>query len=308
MLDRLTDYWQKITIYAQTRWRWLGYVLILASFVYIGAIIIYNGQQLCEIPWRAYWIACLITLGLYLLSLLVQYFVWARMLSFHHHISLQDFIIYFKVLVLRRLPGGVWHWVGRTALYSETTHVPPRAILLANFLEWILLFLTACIIAVWGSSQITVYLKFPIAMIFLGVAIFMATRWKSKSKSAGVQFGESILWVSLYTVSWILGGLVILAFVKASGGGAVITWWEATWIWALTGGSSLLVIIVPTGLGIREIALVLLLQPQLQASEALIIAMLIRFTFSLADLLWGLVGLVLGQSIASRKKMSNPVR
>jgi hypothetical protein len=307
MLDHLTDYWQKITLYAQTRWRWLGYVLILAAFVYIGAILLYNGQQIREIPWRAYWIACLITLGLYLLSLLVQYFVWARMLSYHHPISAQDFIIFFKVLVLRRLPGGVWHWVGRTALYSDITQVSPRAILLANFLEWILLFLTACVIAVLGSSQLSLEFKIPLAVFILGVAIFLATRWKSKNKPAGVRFGESILWIGLYTTSWILGGLVVLAFVKASGG-VGITWLEATWIWALTGGSSLLVIIVPTGLGIREIALVLLLQPQLQAPEALIVAMLIRFTFTLADLLWGLLGLGLGQLISSRKKMGNPAR
>jgi hypothetical protein len=305
MLDRITDNWERLTAYTQTRWRWLGYLLVAAALVYIGYILIFNAPQIHDIPWKAFWIASLITLGLYLLSLLAQYFIWTRMLSFHRDISIQDLIIFFKVLVLRRLPGGVWHWVGRTALYSGLTEVPAKAILMASFMEWMLLVLTACTIAILGLNGVPLALKIIGFLLTFGLAIFIATRWKSNTRKSGARLGESILWICIYAFSWVLGGLVIFAFVRAAGG-LDITWLQAIWIWAVTGGSSLLVIIVPTGLGIREIALVLLLQPYLQAADALIVAMMVRLTFTFADLLWGLVGVGLGILISSRKKTISP--
>jgi hypothetical protein len=305
MLDRLVVNWQKLTVFAQTRFRWLGYLLIIAAFGYIGVILILQGPQLRDIPWRDYWVACLITLGLYLLSLLVQFFNWTRMLSYHHDINIQDLIIYFKVLVLRRLPGGVWHWVGRAALYSGVTEVSPRAIMMANFMEWTLLLLTAAGIAVLGLDSPVFAVNIAFTVVIIGLAIYIATRWKSSTSESEVRLCEGFIWVSLYALSWVIGGLVVFAFVKTAGS-SPITWWETTWIWALTGGSSLLVIIVPTGLGIREIALLLLLKPYLQTTDALIVAMLIRFTFTLADILWGMIGLGLGQFIASRKRMNEP--
>jgi hypothetical protein len=243
----------------------------------------------------------LIAILLYLLSLLIQFYIWVRALSSYHQISWQDAVIYFRTLLMRRLPGGVWQWVGRTAMYTSSTELPPRIALIANFWEWAMLVLLAAGIACAGWREAPLVFRWIAAPAFLLLATGLGWIWGSKNRPASIRLAESISWVLLYGVSWSLGGAIVYDYVQAAGGDA-ITWGEATWVWSLTGGASfLLVVLSPAGLGIREITLTWLLKPYLTIADSLLVSLFIRIIFTLADVIWGLLGWGLSYLILAKK-------
>jgi hypothetical protein len=274
MIDRVTGFWAKLNELSKTRWRWVGRLLVLGAFAYLAALVFYSGREIRGLPWKEALAACAAASGLYLLSLLVQYIPWARMLSFHHPVGWYDLMVFFKVLVLRRLPGGIWHWVGRTAMYSNSTRIPGKVVMLANFNEWGMLLLVAGAIILAGLEVLPPLARGAAALLSFGLAVGLGYFWRPahsgagqgiKNKPAALRFerlAESSFWALLYSLAWVSGGLIVFLFTRAAGD-TQIGWLQAVWFWAVTGGSSLLLVFIPAGLGVREIALTLLLQPYL---------------------------------------------
>jgi hypothetical protein len=294
--QRLLETWANTINNLRKRWRWLGYALSIIALIYLIGIIIYGGYQLQEFHWKAFGVALLIALGLYLVSLIIQFIVWGRMLSFHQKIDWRDIIIYSRVILLRRLPGGFWHWLDRTAMYSETEKVPGRVVLSANFMEWAMLLCVAGAIVSIRLREISPFLGWLAPIILVSFALAFGIQWQPDTKSPLFRVLESGLWITIYIFAWILGGIIIFLYTNTAGGN-FITWEGAVWVWAVAGGSSLLLFIFPTGLGIREITMTWLLQPYLSPANAFLVAILVRLTFTFADILWGLVGLGLSHRI-----------
>ena len=294
--QRLLETWANTIKNLRKRWRWLGYALTIIALIYLIGIFVYGGYQLQEFHWKAFGVVFLIALGLYLISLIIQFIVWGRMLSFHQKIDWRDIIIYSRVILLRRLPGGFWHWLDRTAMYSETEKVSGHVVLSANFIEWAMLLLVAGGIASIKLWEISPLLGWLAPIILISFALALGIQWQPDSKSPLFRVLESGLWVTIYSFAWILGGIIIFLYTSTAGG-QNITLERAVWIWAVAGGSSLLLFIFPTGLGIREITMTWLLQPYLSPANALLVAILVRFTFTFSDILWGLVGLGLSHRI-----------
>jgi len=293
--------WANIIDSLRKRWRWIGYALSFVALVYLIGIIIYGGHQLQDLQWKQFGVDLIIALGLYLVSLVIQFIVWARMLSFHQKFDWRDVIIYSRVILLRRLPGGFWHWLDRTAMYSETEKVPGKVVLNANFIEWAMLVLVAGGIASLKLLEISIFLGCIAPIILLCFALWLGFQWQPGIKSPLLRLFESSFWIAIFIFAWILGGIIL--FQYATSAGAInLTWERAVWVWAVAGGSSLLLFIFPTGLGIRELTLTWLLGPYLSPANALLVAILIRFTFTFADILWGLVGLGLSHRIHWQKE------
>jgi hypothetical protein len=300
MIENLTNKWIDATQKLQARFRWLGYALTIAAFAYIVALIFWGDFPIETIPWEAYWWVSLLSVGIYLISLLLQFFVWARMLSFHRRINWQDLAIFFRVLLMRRLPGGIWHWVGRATIYKSTTQLSSKVVLIANFLEWTLHILISGGIIILGLVVLQPLVRWLGFSVLLSLAVFLAQAWQPSHRKPVSRVAESILWCFVFGLSWGMGGLIILLLARASGIDS-INIWQSTWIWGIAGGTSLLMILIPAGLGIREITLTWLLQPYMTQEVALLIAILIRVIFTIADLLWGSLGWWISHRIAEQK-------
>lgn len=299
MINRLFETWSKLLTTAQRRWRWVGYGLTALAFLYLAALVIVSREQIQQIQWKSYWAPFFIALLVYLASLLVQYLVWARLVSFHHRISWRDMAIYFRVLLMRRLPGGIWHWVDRTAMYTGATEMSGRVVMLANFLEWTLLLLLAGAIGIAGWQTGPAWLRGLLAGAIVLLAVFLAYSWQPKGRWFISRAAESVLWVGLYTLAWMAGGLILYLFahatqldLPASDSYAQITYLRCFWAWAIAGGSSLLMVFIPAGLGVREITLTWLLAPYLPFSAILLVAIIIRLTYAVADMGWGTLGML----------------
>jgi hypothetical protein len=302
MNQRIIDFWNTTSIFMRTRGRLVGYALTALAVVYLGGVLFYNGLKIPVIDWHAYWLASLGTLGLYLVSLLLQLFVWTRLLSFHHAVGWRDMEIYSRMILVRRLPGGIWHWFGRASLYSATTSVSTKVVLYGNLLEWGMLLLIAGSISAIELVALPPSARMLLSAFCVGCTIALAVIWQPRERAWWGRIAESTLWTFLYGCAWLIGG-IILYLVSRAAGANHLEWTTAVSVWALAGGVSMIITIVPV-IGIQEVSLVYLLQPHLPVSATLIVALLLRLLFTLSDVLGGLTGWAIA-SIALRKRTTN---
>lgn len=298
MLDLILEYWANRPRLTHQRWRWLGYALTFGAILYLGYALAQGDLRLDQIKWEDYWLALLITAGLYLLSLLIQFLIWARMISFFRKVSWKDAEIYARMTMMRSIPGGAWHWVGRISMYSGMTDLPTKKVIFGNFLEWSLLILGG--IGMYFALDHSPLLRLTITPIIFGSAMALASAWQPKQRGLFHRLWESGVWLALYSIVWILGGSILFLFVQSVSGNESFTWLESLRVWSLSGSMSMLIIFLPSSLGIREISLIWLLQPATTISAALLIALIIRIVFTIADAIWGLLGWLFVGTIQKR--------
>lgn len=300
MKQRIVETWSKITAIMHARGRWVGYVLTGLAVVYLGGELLYSGFKIPVIDWHAYLLASLATLGLYLISLLLQFSVWIRLFSFHHRVGWRDMEIYARMILVRRLPGGIWHWFGRAALYTATTKVRTKVVWFGSLMEWGMLILIAGSISVIKLDAVPISARVLLSALMVGGTIALAVTWQPHTRAWWLRLAEAALWVLLYGAAWLIGG-IILYLVAGAAGANQLEWATAVGVWALAGGVSMVITIVPAVIGVQEVSLVFLLQPFLPVSAALLVALLLRLLFTLSDALWGLTGWAIA-TLALRKK------
>jgi hypothetical protein len=287
LLDRLEAAGRRI-LAARRLWRWVGYGLTAAALLYAGLILALGWQQLRAVSLRAYLPAAGLTLGLHLASFLIQLGVWLRLMALRHRAGWRDVEIYSRMVLVRSLPGGIWHWVGRTALYRAATELPSQVIVVSSLVEWGLLLVVGL-----GLHLATQAVRVPILLLAAGLVLagawLGAARWQPAARPFARRLLESGAWMLGYLVAWVLGGIIVWLFVRASGS-ATLNVVTATGIWTLTGGLGLLTNLVPLGFGVREVTLTLLLQGHVAPAVGLWISLLIRLLFTLADTAWALLG------------------
>jgi hypothetical protein len=303
MRSRIVEIWSKTTAILHTRGRWVGYALTGLAVIYLGGLILYSGFRFPRIDWHAYLLASLLTVGFYLVSLILQFFVWLRLFSFHHQVGWRDMEIYSRMILVRRLPGGIWHWLGRATLYTASTSVPTEIVLFGNLMEWGMLILIAGGISVIEYVAAPIYVIVILATLMVGSAIALAILWQPRARAWWLRLAEATLWTFLYGMAWLVGG-IILHLVGRAAGADQLGWVKSVGLWALSGGVSMIITIMPV-IGFQEVSLVFLLQPYLPVSTALLVALLLRLLFTLSDTLWGLVGWGIA-SLAMRIKPEPP--
>ncbi len=296
------SYWHG---FARNKWKWLGWVLTSITFVYVTLLLIKNWGYIQHIDWQHYMFAIVAASIIYLFSLLLQLFVWLRLLSQYHSIGWQDVHIYMRTVMLRQLPGGIFHWVGRGAMYKSTTAVSPQIIFYASLLDWCLILVTALGVFSLFSSGLTPILRWTLFSFSVALMLIFSRMWFS-SRQGGRFLFEGVFWSLAYCGSWFLGGVILYLLMQASESSQV-SLTTAVLVWVLAGGISALVIITPTGLGIRELSLVFLLQPFMSASLAVLLALMLRLLFILSDLLWGAIGGLLTRPFISKMEKTQQI-
>jgi hypothetical protein len=291
LIQNIAQTWVNRITEIRKRWRWFGYVLSIAAFVYMIALLIYSGYRAREVPWQDYWLPSLISLLLCLISHSLQFVVWLRLIADQHRLGWDDLQYYARFLMLRRLPGGVWQWVGRTSMYADSEDLSSGAVITASFLEWFILLLVGVSLIVAGIQNLPSPVLILLCGLIIGLAVYLAYQWQPKTKTNLRRLFEGLSWVLLYGAAWVLGGAIILILSSPSlQSPNALDLFRATWIWATAGCISALIIFLPAGLGIRDITLVVLLQPYLPTTNAVVVSILMRLILALGDTIWGFLG------------------
>jgi hypothetical protein len=246
---------------------------------------------------------------LYPVSLGIQAFVWQMIMVRLGQVGggWWDVEIYAYTHLIRRLPGAVWYLAGRTAMYRGRG-VGASVTLAASGLEWLLLMVSAALVYVAFAVVGGPYLAagFPLLILLLILGAFALQRFLSAGsrfqqipllrRNLGPFPNERLprtvdlsLWLVLYALCYVIGGAILLILAWGVVPDSAIDLGDATRVWALAGGTSLLFsTIIPAGLGVRELTLTVLLAPFMSTAAAILIAVLLRLLFIGGDLVWGL--------------------
>lgn len=300
MIERLLAAFARSGRERRYRWRWLGYLLTTAALFYLAYVLIGSSTRLRQVDLSNYLMPVLAAIGIYLVSLIVQFVVWARMISFHRHVGWEDIKIYARTILMRRLPGGPWHWVGRISMYSSSTEVPARVSAAGSLVEWTLVLLVGAGLFFAVAEGLPALLRLSLLSAATGLALAIAIVWQPHTRSRATRLAEAILWIFLYAVAWQAGLVIFLAIANTAGAG--LGWLEGMQVWMVAGGLGVITVVLPFTLGVLEASLVLLLQPYLDPLLALVVALMIRLIYVAGDALWGFLGWQFGRLIFLRKR------
>ncbi len=274
----------------------ISFVIVLFLIYLMGRILIRNWRDIPFSELHLNWIWLILSYFCLFLSFILSTIIWIKLLK-----GLSVDISLFKALrsialsqVGRYAPGRIWAFVGRTEL-GKNESIPRTASSLGLILETELQIISSSLVFLiafafsykhWGASfSKSLYLVLcliPVEILLLNPKITNALvrplfrLFKKDLPEVNLNYGLLLYLAFLYAISWCIGGFGFFLLAK---GVYPIGWnlclpiagaYPAAW---LVGFLSL---ITPSGIGIREGALVVLLSPLLSAPMAVALSLLAR--------------------------------
>jgi len=262
----------------------------------MGQILVRNWREIPFSELRFNWICLVLSYLCLFLSFILSTVIWINLLK-----GMSVNIGLFKAMksialsqVGRYAPGRIWSFVGRTEL-GKNEAIPRTASSLGLILETELQIISSSLVFLiafafsyqhWGASLSgSLYLVLTLIPIELLVLHPKVTRvlyqplfrlFKRELPSITLSYGLLLYYTLLYAVSWGIGGMGFFLLAK---GVYPIPWslfipiagsYPVAW---LIGFISL---ITPSGIGIREGVLVVLLSPLLSAPMSVALSLLAR--------------------------------
>lgn len=287
---------------------WLQAGVFVLALVFLGALIATQWNQLQAYPWQ-------IEIGWLLLALVLLWLTWLLELNQWRFIlgrlggSLrygEAARIWFLSNIIRYIPGNVWQFLGMSEMTAQ--HGIPRTVTFTSIaLHQAIstlagLLLAAVYFALAGHSawfdrlRLALWLA-PLGLIFLHPRVLEATlnrvlTWlKRPPLRITLTVADLARLLLAYGLVWLGFGLGFSALVR---GLAPVAWTQAPWLIASYAAAYVLgylSLLTPSGLGVREGILVLLLQAVFRAPLPAIIALVAR--------LWMVIGEIGGALAAA---------
>lgn len=299
-------------------WRAGEVVVVMLSFLFLGHHINQNWQTVQataeDISWE-YFAGALLILAVAWSVLSIPSFLAVR----HHVPGLRYWhtLALFNISQLPKyLPGGIWALPGRMFLYQKHLELQPTLAALFVLSETFSLLFGAIIVGCLAAPLLGSQLLVTGWLILVGISFgvisffnhipelieskmdrfhFLTREIFINTNSSSLITRKAFLHMVLSTITfWIVAGLgfnVLLASITRTTG--TMNWPQAIGIYSLAWAVGFLAVFVPAGLGIRETALVFLLNPLMPDGQAVLIAVLARLWWTLAEAVWIMAGFVL---------------
>ncbi|AZN30864.1 flippase-like domain-containing protein [Flaviflexus salsibiostraticola] len=247
-----------------------------------------------------------------LLALVISFaFVWLTMLAWRTILNdAGDPVkagparrIFFVSQVAKYLPGGVWNFVAAAEMGTDYDISRRRSVtvLLMSMLVSVLTGLgLASIALVFGPSGLIdtywwVLLVIPVLLIILYPPVLnvFVNRGLTLLKRDGIEkpFSGRAIWVAALwaAASWAVAGLQVWLILTGLGNDpALQTYLLTLGGYALAWVVGFLVFFVPAGVGVREVVLGASLAGLVPAGDVVVVVLLSRILFTIADLILGL--------------------
>ncbi len=212
--------------------------------------------------------------------------------------------IYIITRVANRLPGSVWHVVGRIFWY-ERLGIRKPVTTLANVLD-IVLTLWAGLINVFILSPLfTREARIPVAWFGLGILLSAALmhprvigkivrRMAPLMPPEALTYRRILIWLTYYLGLWWVGGAVLYLTLRALYPAPLSMLPFCTAVASLGGVAGMSVLLLPSGLGVTEATMSLALERWVPAGLGVSAAIIDRILLTLYEFLFAL--LLLGLS------------
>lgn len=273
----------------------LRFSLTIISFIYPLALMFLSWQEITEID-KIQFSTIILLAVLYLISFLLQLINWLLILRQSLKKKYFDIKIYLKTILMQRLPGGFWHWVGRVNLYTGSKEVKTNTAIDASVFERVALILTGFSTYILVNNTLLGILSFSVILV-----LFYFWR-RSKNKSSLHKILYPTINIMLYLICWLLAGAILFYVINSIDNISNIPLTKSISIWALTGSISLVFFFLPGGIGVKEISLTTLLIPYTSFAQAILVAFALRMLALIMDLLISILGLLIINLISKYNK------
>ena len=289
-------------------------ILTLASLLVVVAWLYSRRQELEAVPWSTQWFVILLLIGMYGVSLVLEFIVWHTfMLSIASIGWLKDLQLYAYSNLSRRLPSGLGYLFVRTVQYGAE-RVNSASVVVFSVLELVLLVVTGVLLSVITlSPSIDVSLVIFLSLLSVSVVMVLHPRkyFTRVLKAVGlhrvmgtqlrdVPTRKIVTYAVLYCIAWLNGGLMLYITTSTLINEAGVGVLSAIGYWTISASVGLLGSLVPIGQVSRDITLSILLQKHMPLSNAIAVALIFRVAITVGDVLWSLFLYALSR-LAQRK-------
>lgn len=271
--------------------------LSIISIIYPLTLIYLSRKEIIKIEWDSFLRVFLLCLLIYYISISLQNIVWSLIIDGKLSRFWSNSQVYFQTVLMKKLPGGVWHWLGRSSIYEVDFPDENRAVSKSNFIEWLILILTGLVGYIFTISPYLGVLSF---FITLAITAWLLRR-NDKSMIKSIRLAVSI--VILYLACWLAGGLILHWLLIEVQSTALVTFKTSFAAWCLSSAISMLFFIFPSGALIRDFSLAALITNQIEPPKISLVILQVRVIFLAADLFWSVVSL---QFIKLKKVRNTP--
>ena len=284
--------------------------VVITIFFFLGRMVWENWIQVKEAPFTFGVLPLLFSTLIFAFSYFIQVWAW-YLITLKLKIALtpsETLKSWFYSQLGKYLPGKIWILLGRV-YYYETRGRSRKSISVAVYFEMVtvilaggLIFLAALIFFKeiwpfysWGQSAWLVLL-FLIGILSLQPRVFqkilnwLLIQFKKEPISLIISYSD-ILWILFVCIiAWLFGGIGFYFFVDSVYPVVPQYILFLTGALAISSTLGLIAIFAPSGLGVREGALVYLLSFIMPGSVAVIISILTRIWMTLIEI--GLIGVI----------------
>jgi uncharacterized membrane protein YbhN (UPF0104 family) len=290
-------------------------IIILVIFYFLARSIVANWTQVKDFNWEFDYPLLILSFALQLVGLCWLVKIWQRMLS--HTGSRVSYLKLFKVWFFanlgKYLPGKVWQFMGMIYML-EKQGVPKQSSLSTGVLAQAFSVMSGLLVSVifLGASLYSQFFSKEPALLAVGIVLGLAILVigcypkalektinlglrivKRQEIALDIRAKDVIIYISLYSASWLLYGLAFLIFVKSMAPASFNMYPTLTGAFAFSLNVGFLAVFTPGGIGVREGVLVLLLSSLFPLPISTLISLLSRLWMTAGELLCFLVAVPL---------------
>lgn len=267
---------------------WLGCLAV------VGWIGWYDRNTIIPYLVQADYLRLSSALGGYIASLVAVLIGWsAIMRSFAGPLNWWTHAqIYCATLAARRLPGTLWYIGGRLVLYKRLC-ISRTLVSLASGVELVVSIVTGGLVGLvllpFGLSLYTHLIVFLVGGVVAGiltlhpVTLRTIMKWIGKPLTQAVSFKDTLVWLLAYSAMWVMSGMMVGQIIGAFEPVGLREMVLIIGAWALSGTAGMLTFFLPSGLGVTELTLAVLLSQIMPLPLAAFIALLTRILITLFE-------------------------
>jgi glycosyltransferase 2 family protein len=279
----------------------LSVLVTLISLVFLYSYAKETRYSLSSIPKDIQFKPLLYSFLIFLVATFLAAYLWMRIateLDIRFE-SLIHFKIYLTTLAARRLPGSVMHIVGRGAMYFDLG-VKPALSGFAGGVEYILILWSGTLvflISLFGLVKIEQFQVLFLILLFVVLTAlihpstlqFLLSKLIKMKETPKIHYKSLLAWIVGYIGLWVLGGMILSCIFASIYPIKDLSFFAILAAWAGGGVSGMLVAILPSGFGLTELAISLILGQFIPPSIAVIVAILSRIILTAFDIFISLI-------------------
>jgi len=199
-----------------------------------------------------------------------------------------------------RLPGVAWNIATRAVLYAQR-EVSEVVVGLASLLEIGLITLSGVLFYLalapftvsyssrLGSWPLVVALALGILLTHPRAVTFAVRRTKRGAMPISLRYQDTLRWLVIYVGTWVFSGLLLFTTIRVAYNLSARYLLQVLADWTLAGIITSFATFAPTTLGLKEVALTLLLSRYMPQHIAVAAAVFLRLLMVSYSMLWALL-------------------